>query len=51
MLNLYIQEQKQWIAKNEKVLQSEGFNIGKQKTYLLKQKIKYFLRSFLNFSS
>ena len=50
-INLYIQEQKQWIAKNEKVLQSEGFNIGKQKTYLLKQKIKYFLRNFLNFSS
>ena len=45
-IRTHVDELKSWIEINEKQLKQEGYNINKQKFYLLKLKIKLFLSSF-----
>ena len=45
---IYINELKNWITNNTKQLKERGYNINSQKVFLLKLKIKSFLRNIFN---
>ncbi len=48
-INLHIQELSEWIKTNEKKFLSFGYSLKKQKSFLLKLKIKFFFMSFFKF--
>jgi len=48
-INLYIQELSEWIKTNEKKFLSSGYSLKKQKSFLLKLKIKFFFMRFFKF--
>ena len=46
-IKVFIKELDEWIKKNNKKLNNSGFSLEKQKFYLKKLKLKFFINKFL----